>query len=92
MQLKETIIIHIVRTFFSLFRLDNILGHEKTNITCSLSPVDKSFPDLPIGKHRRCLDIVPVLTSKRINTEIIVLHEKICTHTTYSAMKTFFFL
>lgn len=37
----------------------------------SLSPGDKSLPDIPCRKHRRSLDIIPILLGKRIDAENI---------------------
>lgn len=50
-------------------------------LTCSLSSVDQSFPNLPVGKHRRRLNIVPVFASEGINAETIMFNEKKSTHT-----------
>ncbi|KYQ46970.1 Putative odorant receptor 49a [Trachymyrmex zeteki] len=35
----------------------------KKNLTCSLSSVNQGFSNLPIGKHRWCFNIIPVLAN-----------------------------
>lgn len=46
--------------------------HTSQRLTCSLGPVDQCFADLTDGEHRRCLNVIPVLASERVDTEIVI--------------------